>query len=92
MPDSIHLREVLAYLDIKVDDKGKPFTFSIGFVIKDGRYVYLKRACSVGVRQNMKENFLKAFQPVDKTGKNIGHRYPVSIWSIMNYNGKQVSL
>jgi len=92
MADTIHLREVLADLDIKVLSNGKPYTFSVGFVIKDGRYVYLKRACSVGLRTSMKENFLKAFQPVDQDGKNVGHRYPVSIWSIMNYNDKQVVL
>lgn len=92
MADTVNLKEILSELDIKIDGKGKPVTFSVGFVIKDGRYVYLNRACSVGIRANMKKNFLKAFQLVDDKGKNVGHRYPVSIWSIMFFNGKQVVL
>ena len=70
----------------------KPVFFSIGFILKDGRYVYLNKSYSKGLRVNLKDRRLKAFQPVDSKGQSIGHIYPVSIWAIVEFNGKTVCL
>lgn len=92
MAKTIHLSEVLNELDIKIDAFNRPVYFSVAFIIADGRYVYLNKAYSVGSKANMKKNSIKGFQPVDGNGEKIGHIYQPLIWTIVEFNGKPVSL
>lgn len=93
MPDKISLSTVISELDEKLDDKGKPKTFSIKFDSKKGERIYLHRAISVGLNHiNLKEKAMRGFLPVDKKGEKTGHPYPVSIWQIVEFNSKRVIL
>lgn len=87
-----HISEVLRQLDNKVDAKGKQTVFSIGFHLKDGEYVYFNRAVAVGVNGNMSNNAVRGVLPIDQDGNESGHRYPVSIWAILEFNGQKVYL
>lgn len=88
---TISLREVLADMDSSIV-KGRIITFSIGFIQKDGTYTFLPRALKCGLKFKIKGTDKRGVVPVDKLGKDIAHRYPVSIFSIVDFNGKRVFL
>ncbi len=92
MADTIHIIEVLHEIDHKINEDSSRKTFSVGFSIDDGSYVYLNRAIATGLRMNMKQQAKRGFLAVDENHKSIGHVYPVSIWAIIHFNGKRVNL
>lgn len=92
MAGTIKRSTVLNFLDIKETNTGNPVIFSIKFDKKDGERVFLPYAISCGLRANMKKNRFRGAQPVDKTGKPFGHRYPVCIDFIIEFNGRKVTL
>lgn len=92
MPETIHITEVLAEIDFKLDANNERNTFSVGFSTNDGSYVFLNRAIATGLKMNMKDNAKRGFLAVDKNHKKVGHHYPVGIFSIIEFNGKRVYL
>jgi hypothetical protein len=93
MPDTIMLSTVLSELDEKLGADGKPKVFSVKFDSKNGQRIYLHRAISVGLGNiNLKEKAMRGMLPVDKNYDKTGHHYPVSIWHIVEFNGKKVVL
>jgi hypothetical protein len=92
MASTIHIIEALREIDYKINEDSTRKTFSIGFAIEDGSYVYLNRAISTGLRMNMKEKAMRGFLAVDENHKSIGHVYPVSVWAIIHFNGQKISL
>ena len=89
---SLRLSQVLAELDMAVKPDGRPYTFSIRFVKRNGESVYVFRAIKSGLKMNMKEHAMRGVRPVDKDLTTIGHVYPVWIWAITEYNGHKVKL
>lgn len=89
--ESISLREVLAEMN-SVTTKGKLNFFSIGFIQKDGTYTYIPRALKSGLRFKIKGSDMRGVVAVDSTGKAINHPYPVSIFCIVDFNGKRLFL
>jgi hypothetical protein len=64
--DTIKLSVVLADLDSELTPAGKPVTFSIKFIKKNGELVFIRKAIKVGLaRMNLFEN---AFRGVVKYG------------------------
>jgi hypothetical protein len=49
-------------------------------------------AVSTGLKMNMKENRMRGFLPVDENGNACGHVTPVSIDSLIEYNGIKVRM
>lgn len=92
MAETIHITEVLQEIDMKVNVDSTRKTFSIGFCIADGSYVFLNRAIATGLNMDMKANAMRGFLAIDEKHRSIGHRYPVSIFSIMHFNGKRMVL
>jgi len=81
------LNAVLADWDETKLPSGKIKTFSVGFISKAGEFRFVKRGIKAGLRMHMKDNDMKAVQPVDNNGNAIGHIYPVWIHSILIYSG-----
>jgi hypothetical protein len=92
MANSIRRNLALREYDTKETPDGKQVLFSLKFVKKNGEIVFLPRAVACGLSQNMKENRLRGFLPVDKNNDSIGHPTPVNIDSIIEWNGKSVIL
>jgi hypothetical protein len=84
------LNAVLADWDETRLPDGKEKTFSVGFVSKKGEYRFVKRGVKAGLRFSMKDNDMKAVQPVDKNGEAFGHVTPVWIHSILFYSGNVI--
>lgn len=81
------LNAVLADWDEgKLPDGSKKY-FSVGYVKKNGEFVFLARAVRSGLRADMKSHDLKAALPVDKNLNPIGHVHPIWIHSILFYSG-----
>jgi hypothetical protein len=83
---------VLKEFDNKESSKGRRNVFSIKFSKKNGEIVFLPRAITCGLKANLKRNRLRAVMPVDEKIEKIGHVYPVSIDSIIEFNGMRVIL
>lgn len=83
---------MLRELDITTTPEGKLRLFSIGFVLKDGEYVYLPFAKKGGIRADMNRQRVRGILPCSSTGQVTGHVYPVSIDHILQYNEKKVIL
>jgi len=81
------LNAVLADWDERKLPDGSDKVFSVAFISKKGKFRFIKRAKKTGLRMNMKYNDMKAVQPVDENGFEIGHIYPVWIHSILFYSG-----
>ena len=81
------LNAVLADWDEKELPDKSIKTFSVKFVDKSGKVRYIKRGRKIGLRFSMKDNDMKAVQPVDRHGNDIGHVYPVWIHAIQYYSG-----
>lgn len=84
---------MLADLDIRFDDKGRRRIFSIKFVTKEGKLVFvpLAFACGAG-RMNMKLYQLRGIQPCDAAGNPESHLYPVNIDNILEFKSMKVIL
>lgn len=84
--------QALREMDIKEDPYGKPITYSIKFIKKDGSIVFLPRAMTVGLRMNMKKSRFRGVLPVDDKNNSVGHVYPVNIDNILEFNSNSVRL
>ncbi|MDF1546414.1 MAG: hypothetical protein P1P88_01240 [Bacteroidales bacterium] len=84
------LNAVLADWDEAKLPNGQDKYFSVAFVSKKGEFRFVKRGRKTGLRMHMKDNDMKAVQPVDTDGMDIGHVYPVWIHSIIFYSGNVV--
>lgn len=90
MSERIKLMLVLSELDESTTSDGKQKTFSIAFILKDGTRVYMNRAVKTGLNMNLKKNAMRGFIAVDKDLNKVGHITPVSIWAIVEFNGRRV--
>ncbi len=90
--ETIRRNLVLKELEIKETPQGKQIVFSIKFVKKDGELVFMPRAVATGLKMNMKENRMRGILPVDENGNSCGHVTPVSIDSLIEYNGIKVRM
>lgn len=81
------LNAILADWDETKLPNGQTKFFSVAFVSKKGEFIFIKRGKKTGLRFNMKKHNMKAVQPVDNEGNEIGHVYPVWIHSILYYSG-----
>ncbi len=88
IPRSLALQE----FELKETPDGKPVTFSIKFVKKNGELVYVPRAVSAGLRFNMSDNSMRGILPVDFNNNASGHVTPVHIDGITEWNGKKIKL
>lgn len=92
MAKTIKRSEVLKLWDIKEDHKHNAVIFSVKFDKKNGERVFLPRAISCGLKASLKDNRMRAAQPVDNNGVKDGHPYPICIDHIIEFNGRRVSL
>ena len=90
--ETIRRNLVLKELESKETPNGKQVLFSIKFVKKDGELVFIPRAVAAGLKFNMKENRMRGVLPVDENGNACGHVTPVSIDSLIEWNGKIVRM
>ena len=90
--ESIRRNLVLKEFEIRETPQGKQIVFSIKFVKKDGELVFIPRAVATGLKMNMKENRMRGVLPVDENGNACGHVTPVSIDSLIEYNGIKVRM
>lgn len=89
--DTIKRNQVLDELDIRTLPDGRKRIFSIKFVTKEGKLIFLPQAYACGAgRMNNKRFRLRGIQPCDCQGNPEYHPYPVCIDSILQYNGKKV--
>ena len=84
------LNAVLADWDEHKLPDGRQKYFSVAFISKNGEYRFIKRGRKAGLKMNMKDNEMKAVQPVGLDGQDIGHVYPVWIHSIVYYSGNVI--
>ncbi|MFZ4413819.1 MAG: hypothetical protein ACOYOV_12115 [Bacteroidales bacterium] len=89
---SIKLNQVLAEMDMSLHTDGSQHSFSIRFIMRNGETVFLFRAVKTGLNMNLKKNAMRGVRPVDIHLNPIGHIYPVSIWSIVAFNGEKIVL
>ena len=89
--ETIYRRQMLDELDIKRTPVGRPVIHSVVFIDGSGKRRFLPQCyvCGAG-RMNNKEYRVRGFQPCDCQGHAEGHVYPVRIWSIIKFNGKEV--
>lgn len=92
IPTTIRLSQVLAELDMNMDPMGKQKTFSIRFIDRSGRSVFIYRGVKTGLKMNMKLHAMRGVKPVDSNLNGISHIHPVWIWAITGYNDKIVRL
>lgn len=90
--ETIRRNLVLKELEAKESPDGKQTVFSIKFVKKDGELVFMPRAVAAGLKMNMKTNRMRGVLPVDENGNTCGHVTPVSIDSLIEYNGIKVRM
>ncbi len=92
MVDKIRRNLMLREYDIKETPEGKQTTFSIKFIKQNGEVVFMPRAVACGLTANMSKNRIRGVLPIDLEGNKISHPTPVSIDSIIEWNGMQVIL
>lgn len=90
--ETIRRNLVLKELEIKETPEGKQIVVSIKFVKKDGELVFMPRAVATGLKMNMKGNRMRGVVPVDSQGNACGHVTPVSIDSLIEYNGIKIKM
>ncbi|HAQ20100.1 MAG TPA: hypothetical protein DCR40_12850 [Prolixibacteraceae bacterium] len=90
--ETIRRNLVLKELEIKETPQGKQIVFSIKFVKKDGELIFMPRAVATGLKMNIKENRMRGVLPVDENENACGHVTPVSIDSLIEYNGIKVRM
>ena len=90
---SIRRNLMLADMDIRTDNHGRRRIFSLKFVSQAGKLYFFPQAYACGAgRMNMKANAVRGIQPCDCRANAEGHPYPVSIDTILEYNGLKVIL
>lgn len=90
--DKITRQEVLDDLDIRTKPDGRKRIFSMKFIDKSGKIRFVPQAFSCGAgRMNMKLFRVRGIHPCDCKGNPEGHIVPVEIYSIIQYNGKEVT-
>jgi hypothetical protein len=82
-----NLNAALADWDEEKLPDGRQKYFSVGFISKKGEFRFVKRGRKAGLKMMMKDNDMKAVQPVGVDGMDIGHIYPIWIHSIIYYSG-----
>jgi hypothetical protein len=92
MAEKIRRNLMLREYDIKETPAGKQTTFSIKFIKQNGEIVFMPLAVACGLTANMSKNSIRGILPVDFKGNKIGHPTPVSIDSIIEWNGMEVIL
>ena len=71
---------------------GKSVVFSIKFIKKNGELVYYPRARKCGLNMHLKANAMRGVEQVTMDGRPFGHRTPVKIWNIVEFNGERVKI
>ena len=90
--NTIRISQVLAEMDLNAGPDGRQNAFSMRFVDRKGKSIFIFRGVKTGLKMNMKEYAMRGVKPVDKDLNGISHIYPVWIWAITQYNGKKVIL
>jgi hypothetical protein len=88
----IYRNIALKEYDVKETPDGKPVTFSIKFVKKNGELVFIPRALAAGLRFNVKDNRMRGVLPVDMNNEPSGHVTPVHIDGMTEWNGKKIKM
>jgi hypothetical protein len=88
----IYRNVALKEYDVKETPDGKPITFSIKFVKKNGELVFIPRAVAAGLRFNVKDNRMRGVLPVDMNNEPSGHVTPVHIDGLIEWNGKKIKM
>ena len=88
----IHISTVLSEFDDKLTTEGKQKEFSIKFVKNNGEIVFKPKCVASGLNHNLKAFSQRGVLPIDEHGDASSHIYPVYIWTILEYNGKEVVL
>jgi hypothetical protein len=89
--DTITRNQMLNELDIRTLPDGRKRIFSIKFVTKEGKLVFVPQAYACGAgRMNHKRYRVRGIQPCDCQGNPEMHVYPVCIDHIVAYNGRRV--
>ncbi|MGL4852896.1 MAG: hypothetical protein ACRC3Z_09690 [Phocaeicola sp.] len=89
--ETIKRYTMLNELDIRRNPDGSRRIFSIKFVTKAGKLIFIPQAyaCGAGKMDN-KAYRVRGIQPCDCKGNPEGHVYPARIFNIITYNGKRV--
>ena len=82
---------MLNELDIRTNPNGSRRIFSIKFVTKAGKLIFVPQAfaCGAGKMDN-KQFRVRGIQPCDCKGNPESHVYPVRIFNIIQYNSMRV--
>lgn len=82
---------MLNELDIRTHPNGKRRIFSIKFVTKEGKLIFVPQAYACGAgKMNNKQFRVRGIQPCDCQGNPESHVYPVRIFNIIQYNSMKV--
>ena len=87
------LQTALADFDEDILPDGKQKVVSVKIWLNDGSVKIIPKGVKCGVNNNdMGGSDTKGIQPVDKTGKAIGHPVPFKWYKMLEYNGKDLTL
>ena len=88
---TIKRKTMLNELDIRTNPNGSRRIFSIKFVTKAGKLIFVPQAfaCGAGKMDN-KQFRVRGIQPCDCKGNPESHVYPVRIFNIIQYNSMRV--
>ena len=82
---------MLNELDIRTNPNGSRRIFSIKFVTKEGKLIFVPQAYACGAgKMNNKQYRVRGIQPCDCKGNPESHVYPVGIFNIIQYNSMRV--
>ena len=82
---------MLNELDIRTNPNGTRRIFSIKFVTKEGKLIFVPQAYACGAgKMNNKQIRVSGVQPCDCQGNTESHVYPVRSDNIIQYNSKRV--
>ncbi|MEG1860998.1 MAG: hypothetical protein RR206_04835 [Bacteroidaceae bacterium] len=89
--NTIKRSQMLDELDVRTHPDGRKRIFSIKFVTRTGKLIFVPQAYACGAgRMNNQLFRLRGIQPCDCRGNAESHVYPVSIDSIIAYNARRV--
>ena len=89
--ETITRQQVLDELDIRTLPDGRKRIFSIKFVTKEGKLIFVPQAYACGAgKMNNKQYRLRGIQPCDCKGHPESHVYPVCIDNIVQFDGHRV--
>lgn len=88
---TIKRHTMLNELDIRTHPNGMRRIFSIKFVTKAGKLIFVPQAYACGAGKMDNKAFrVRGIQPCDCKGNPESHVYPVRIFNIISYNSKRV--